>query len=79
MENLLNELLEIETLMAIIVANLRVIREDFNDHEDLERLECQTAKIVANLRAIGEDQNDLDELERRSDTIVRNLRSIQEP
>ena len=79
MENLLNELLEIETLTATIAANLRVIREDFNDHEDLERLERQTAKIVANLRAIGEDQNDLDELERRSDTIVRNLRSIQEP
>jgi hypothetical protein len=75
----LDELRERKTLTATITANLRVIREDFNDLEDLQSLERQTTKIVANLRTIGEDQNDLDELERRSGEIVGNLGSIQKP
>ena len=51
MEYSLDELREIETLTAAIAANLRVIREDQTDLDELER---QTDKIVRNLRSIQE-------------------------
>jgi hypothetical protein len=42
MENSLNELLEIETLTAKITADLRIIRDDNTDLDDLEH---QTSRI----------------------------------